>query len=425
MFKSGLWAKTFSLFLIAAKSFGFTGTEEVIETVVQECLEEERNSCLGKPMENLLRQTEKLNHGPMDHQSRLTLSQIFETYLVVTDGHFESIDDLNRRYRLLGEKIQTVELFSVSPPRLDYHPLEALSVNKVFRQLGPLFIDWEGLERAGEIIEDYQADTIPWSGPWLPNTKTTLFDSDLSVLAKIDRVLNGLGHLSHSRREERMLWDILGKDSWEGHCHAWALASIVTEEPLEMIDIEGEQVSPGEQKALLVKAFDRTPTKTFGHRYSGDYFSDGAYQDLRPEAFHQMIMSYLRDKKSAFIIDKFPGEEVWQHPIFRATIKMTEDIFEPDAVSVETNVWLAQPRENLDSRPTGIADQFVKTYYYRLFIDPIPSEGGNHRVLGGDWVSQSLEDHPDFVVVPSESKPVSSNADLNKHIKVIRNLFQF
>ena len=62
--------------------------------------------------------------------------------------------------------------------------------------------------------------------------------------------------------------------------------------------------TPEAPEALLTKVHELFPTRQLGVRYEGDVDTDGTYQDLRPEAFHELALHFLGDERRSLVLDR-------------------------------------------------------------------------------------------------------------------------
>lgn len=348
----------------------------------------------------------------------LTLNYLIEIYLTQTNGHTRTLLEIEAKYQDIRHrqaylpKIQGKSKYD--RPHLDYHPYELLQVLKTFRDFGSLNLYLDRIEANSDQFKTYQASQKPWSAYWYPFTDRSMVQGPKSTMSILDRI-GRLHNLEMNAQEnETDILNLLQGDHWEGLCHAWSLAAILTNEPKERLYIKGETLQIVDQKALRIKLYDRAKANIYGLRFLGD--GDGeTYQDLRPEAFHRIVDYFLAEREEAFVIDKTAGIEVWQHPVFRVDRKISRDPIERDAYRVQIHVWMIAPQQSPSNAITTLRDEIVKTYDYRLFIDPVANDDGSYRVIAGDWVSRSRKDHPDFVVSPHGVDVKSSNQTLNQH----------
>ena len=92
------------------------------------------------------------------------------------------------------------------------------------------------------------------------------------------------------------------------------MAAIRTPEPNKTKVIKGIEFSIADQKALLTFSHLKTNKDVFGIPYKGNADTDGTYQDIRPEAFHQIILTAVGKEGKAVIIDDVAGVQVWNKP---------------------------------------------------------------------------------------------------------------
>jgi len=219
-------------------------------------------------------------------------------------------------------------------------------------------------------------------------------------------------------------------ESWTGHCHGWAPASLLEAEPPEVVTIKlDEQVrflklkvknaasakkgiskNPAEAytvrkgnpdkalelhsadtKAMLTEIYTETRTHFWGNRYDGrnPNRTDPAYLDIKPNIMHQLLVQYIKEKNEGLVFDIDPGYMVWNQPVYKFESKWTEN---GGKLQVTTTVWYADDN-GVDPNFHGLIHK-NKTYTYTLKRD---SQG---NIVDGEWTGSSIDDHPDFVWHP-------------------------
>ncbi len=296
-----------------------------------------------------------------------------------------------------------------------YQAAELQAVVDVMHTLGDLYIDASPLNTNGEPVAEDYAVPMPWGGYWYPLSHDEMFGSRDAPLRKFDRVSGG------NAVEWEKSHQISTTESWEGLCGALSLASLLTKEPSRPVTYHGEDFSVSDQKALLMKAYELYPTKTFGVRYNGDQATDGARSDIRPEAFHRIAEAFLKEQKRPFIIDDTAGVEVWNKPVYRLRWRITKDDNVENAYIVKAWPWLVRQRFEVSEDLTSENDRYAPAAYeYRLYVDPAVRADGKRRVIAGEWLGASQENHPDYVVIPEvDGKPKSSNPGVNANLDLI------
>jgi hypothetical protein len=223
--------------------------------------------------------------------------------------------------------------------------------------------------------------------------------------------------------------------TWYGICHAWTPASILEPEPNCAIDYNGVTFQPMDIKALLSEVYDGANVGTVftGARYSGSdstaetdqygRYTDSSRRDLGPGFMHIAMTNILSRFNSSFILDVEGGSQVWNQPIYSyEVVTQTEmtptegaqqyfgkqsypfnDAAESLMYTETTIVWMVETLEDGGLVKNGEAAQYTSsdTYKYLLELD----SSGN--ILGGEWVGDSMSDHPDFLWFPT-SKPDTS-----------------
>jgi hypothetical protein len=122
------------------------------------------------------------------------------------------------------------------------------------------------------------------------------------------------------------------------------------------------------------------------------------------------MLAELFQNRRAFIIDKDPGPEVWNEPVYKAVTRVSRDAQARDVVHVRTVVFVASSHVNdLDYVGTQTTTREY-TYDLRGYWD----RSGRFIVLAGAWTGSSRWDHPDFVMLrPDNPKRQSLNKEID------------
>ncbi len=368
----------------------------------------------------------------LNHQREL-LSLLFNA-----NTSQEAFDALESKYEELATVLER-ELARLTRPEdpavdpvkteriaaLVYHEREVNAVTSVMDDFGALYIAESPLDAMGKPAYQEVQVPQPWAGYWYPFRGNDLFGNDSSPLRKLDRAMHASGSATTSAETERRHRDLFYADSWEGLCSAWAVAATVSPEPKRDLVAHGVTFSVSDQKALLTKAYERYPTKTYGVRYNGDAETDGTIQDLRPEAFHRLFLSLLGEKKLPFVIDDESGIEVWSKPVYRVRWSVSKDPEVPNAYYVKALPWMTRHRSDITTAPTTSADIAAPVYEYRLYVDPKISLDGKFKVIAGEWLGDSLDSHPDSVLIAAPGGDLKSgNEEINKGLSVIKEIIE-
>lgn len=352
------------------------------------------------------------------------LSEILEEKITQWEqqqaGHsFEGLT--NNTYELLYEidsQGQSKPDFSIA-----YHPLALQEVKKVFHDFGDLYIN-ETIDERGKIKSDQVIVPTPWSGYWYPFGDSALYDKENSPLVKFDQVMRKKNRESLAADHEKERNRGFHPDSWEGMCDAWSVASLMTKEPKEARSIEGVHFSIADLKALLTFSHMSFHKKVYGIQYRGDVDTDGTYQDLKPEAFHQIVVSVLGQEKRGLVVDDDAGVQVWNKPMYRYLWKIEKDPKISSAFLVKAYPWMIRHRSKETEDITSSRDILAPNYTYRLYVDKKDVRDNKFKVIAGEWTEGSYKDHPDTVSYPLRNGSVNShNAEFNKNIDLFKRIF--
>ncbi|OFZ71316.1 MAG: hypothetical protein A3K03_03810 [Bdellovibrionales bacterium RIFOXYD1_FULL_44_7] len=269
-----------------------------------------------------------------------------------------------------------------------WNPFETVPV--IYRDYGWLYLTeghWEN-----------EITPKPWSAWWYPLRDKSLFHSkttDLSPLQKYDSFVRAVYHTESeaTKFEEEKIFNAKAQQ-WEGHCHAWAIASILIPEPKETITKAEISFNVVDQKALIIKSYEEFSANYYGQRYRPS--SATAWSNIQPHFFHQFVMKELIEKGRPFVMNKVPGLEVWNVPVWKAVIDVKRDQNKPSVFHVATAlVTTAALNEPIEAE-TLIGTNEVNVYTYDLFtvLDP---KGGD-LVIAGNWTEISKDLHPSILI---------------------------
>ncbi|RLN26388.1 hypothetical protein BBI17_008016 [Phytophthora kernoviae] len=223
--------------------------------------------------------------------------------------------------------------------------------------------------------------------------------------------------------------------TWYGICHAWAPAALLEHEPKCDVEKNGVTFHVMDIKALLTDVYDGASISTVftGARFNGPdslasvdqygRYTNAARRDLGAGFFHIAVSNIMGKHQQSFIMDVAADSEVWNQPVWSYNVQTMEILdtteactkyFGTSSYPFNTEmVHLAYVKTTL----TWVVEAYVdgplvssskvgsyavsNDYEYVLELD------ANYAILGGEWVGDSKEDHPDFLWLATE-KPAAS-----------------
>ncbi|KAE9088468.1 hypothetical protein PF010_g19370 [Phytophthora fragariae] len=224
--------------------------------------------------------------------------------------------------------------------------------------------------------------------------------------------------------------------TWFGICHAWAPAAILEAEPTCAVERKGVKFEPYDIKALITLAYDgsKIPTIFTGSRFNGNdnapnntdeygRFFDDRRRDISPGYFHVAVTNIMGRFNHSFVVDITAGNEVWNQParsyeILRLSwttpTAAAKKYFNVDkypfndaatkiAVVTTRFSWIVESGVNGPLVATGIVDKYTTSADYEYILETDET----YQILGGEWLSGSKANHPDFLWLPA-SKPDNS-----------------
>lgn len=232
----------------------------------------------------------------------------------------------------------------------------------------------------------------PWSGYWWPmlDTNLNLYDQGEAMELYDRYMLNTRGTRTNAQAWERANHSTTdAANSWWGHCHAWAAASILTREPPANVTRGGVDFHTNATRGLVTSLY-YNPTFTWlsGTRNDGTDPNSAAFKDIHPAWMDWLLRYYVRYYKYPFIMDVNADSQVWNFPVF--AYSRTSAPAAGGGENVTTRVWFSNPKAGV----TG-TQYFSRVYTYTLKPGTL-----------GTWTGASYTDHPDFAWVPSGKRAV-------------------
>jgi hypothetical protein len=260
-----------------------------------------------------------------------------------------------------------------------------------------------------------EAKVKPWSSYWFPHSDPSLYEpiksGEPAPLQKYDQWAKKAKKTETTAAdyEKHSMENGPEADSWAGLCNAWSKASIMEKEPAfsKPVDVDGVKFSAFDLKALLIKTYDNTQGfKNYGHRFDGERGDD--FDDIYPDQFHRFLQAQLFERGKPFIMDRDPGIQVWNVPVFKAEVVIARDPSNANVMHVRTTVATAGTRDDTAFIGTW---QVNYEYFYDLYGMTMPD--GSFEVRSGAWTGASLDNHPDFVTeVPEKTVRQSDNPQI-------------
>ncbi|MEW6055208.1 MAG: hypothetical protein AB1540_01225 [Bdellovibrionota bacterium] len=278
-------------------------------------------------------------------------------------------------------------------------------------------------------VSSASVSPAPWAGYWWPYSTNGI----AGAAAKHD-LARGTGG-SQSWEVSNHGQGLAGVADWWGHCNGWAAAALLMPEPKGPKTINGVEFSISDRKALLSEVFMEVTGDFLGNRVNnpGDT-SSGAFRDIVPAQFYLMLTNVIGLQRRAFIMDRFTGVEVWNHPVvaYANSPVRSEDYLGVDPefpqvhrVNVTTQIWWVE--DNVDPNivtpafdPSNLGSAFKsRTLRYELWLDAAPQfDGAGNlaaagdvilandagRAVGGSWKNGALplvNSYPDYIWIPT------------------------
>ncbi len=294
---------------------------------------------------------------------------------------------------------------------------------------------------------------VPYVGSWFPQTQggTNVRIRGASPLEKYDAVFN-TGSSAKAAGWEIKNHTVSSTDSsagWAGHCNGYSAASTRHSEPQKEVTRGSTIFYPEDIKALLAEVhmgakfyflggnrcglIENAPLMPPGSRQ--DPLTMGDCDDVNPATFHISVANWIGIQKYPLVVDIHGKEQVWNYPHWKYSVQSR-----PVPTATEANSLIMGPNSGSTYKFNPAAKSFqsvaltmthtdafsaeimtakvdaakrykMVTYNYILELN----DAGN--IIGGEWLSTSQINHPDFVWValepmPGDGSSFSSNPNL-------------
>jgi hypothetical protein len=307
---------------------------------------------------------------------------------------------------------------------------------------------FDGTKNSGEVAPE----RVPYVGSWYPQNKggTNVRMRGSSALEKYDSVFNKDSTTKAADWERKNHTVGANDDSsgWAGHCNGFSAASSRHAEPSKQVIRGDVTFYPEDIKALLAEVYMGAKFYFLGGNRCGlindapltppgsrqDPLTMGSCDDVNPGTFHVAITNWIGIQKYPLIMDMSSKEQVWNYPQWKYTFD-SRTVSRSDANRIITGSSADEYKYNpaakqfrsvamtiyhsnafVDERLTNTISTEQrykpKVYYYILELNDVGD------IVGGEWVSESQRDHPDFMWVALEpmggdGTPYSANPNLD------------
>lgn len=326
----------------------------------------------------------------------------------------------------------------------------------------PYMTNWKELSKysSGEV----ESTRVPYTDSWYPEKTGGTNALSAEDQARSPRPLGALSRYDLAFNNGNSLavtWESQNHNdqqiSWFGHCNGFSVAASRHQNPTKsVVRPEGCQQNnpsscvtfePKHIRALLAEVYMSAKARFIsGQRCRADQITMnpenreppttmGECEDVNPGSFHIAMVNWIARQKQVLVFDYNRNQEVWNFPFYRYSYTLenggqrlsraqaiqetgragaADYVFNPNATSflkVRTIVTFAKvhavPKDTVEAPTEPVTEE----YLYLLELDD------QDNVLGGEWLSDSRLEHPDFVWMPFEPfKPDGSRKYGNPHV---------
>jgi hypothetical protein len=250
-------------------------------------------------------------------------------------------------------------------------------------------------------VEEARTQHDVWSGYWWPVAKKEIREP----LAKYDALTK------HKATQYEIAHYPTGDiPRWWGLCHAWSASSVLEDEPTRTIRVNQMRLTVGDQKGWLAVAHDADVSNFYGDRY-GDGKGSEDKLDLKPDDLWQLLRRYIKEQKTPLVFDLSADAEVWNYPCYAYKIEHKPVVADSKIHEGTISLWCAT--DAVPQNFTGLKIEFRK-YEFQVEMQ------GNNIVMGtGQWLGESVNDHPDFAWFPLVVRSSNPEIDYGKICKIL------
>lgn len=245
------------------------------------------------------------------------------------------------------------------------------------------------------------------------------YRDDLSPLEKYDKITNQSNAATIWEKQQATKFRGI---SWAGHCNGLAAASTMTHNPQKAVTFRGVTFSQQDIQGLLTEAW-QGGGQVIGGRCNKDARNlkrdaDGRFVDpdcrgLNPATFHLVLTNFLGRWRLPVIMDRSVDKPVWNYVAKSYEVSQQTERDATAAAGLFASAGGRRYPHNEDAvyfmeyhTKVWFGGLGERTYHYLL-------EGDRYgNIIGGEWLGDSINDHPDFVWRHTRPQPDNPYLDL-------------
>ena len=206
--------------------------------------------------------------------------------------------------------------------------------------------------------------------------------------------------------------------SWKGICNGWSMSAVQYNEPTpkEVRNADGVVIPFGSSdiKGLLsyyAQMESGVQVTYVGGQCTkmGALFGSDACKDMNPGALHVILANQLGLKKQAFMMDRDPGPQIWNQPVYGYTTEMLGSAPSKAAmgVLVKTTIYYT---DELDHSQWDAVNNTPKFTSNKMVVNYVLDLDASGKIVGGTYVNKS--DHPDLFWLPKSKVEITGDFNL-------------
>ncbi len=288
-------------------------------------------------------------------------------------------------------------------------------------------------------------ENLPYTGSYYPEYQQGFNSRQAGTnqhgsLDKYDQAFGQFGFQSAAS------WEIANNRrpvSWYGHCNGYGAASSRHKAPEQSVERNGVVFRPGDIKALLAEVYMSNNLLWLGGvRCESSVISNrnqrrdptrlAPCEDINPATFHLSLMNFIGRQKRPLIFDESAIDQVWNYPIASFATRIEEDNIsiatayqylrvnadtrsyrynnDPNVVLRRIKTTIHHTEATAQESDNSTTRLIPKTYDYILELRRV---GDDFEIIGGEWIFDSINNHPDFVWISYGPRAPNGSFDVS------------
>ena len=205
---------------------------------------------------------------------------------------------------------------------------------------------------------------------------------------------------------------------WKGLCDGWSMTAIQFAEPkaVEVTNADGVVIPFGSSDLKGLLAYYAQMISGMEKTYVGEqcsgigrFFHNSGCEDINPGALQVILANQIGIKKQAFVIDRDPGKQIWNQPVYgyKTEVRGSAESKAASGILVHTTLYYTDELPKSSMTPVLGTDNF---HFDTMEMDYVLDLDYSGRIVGGKYEKNS--EHPDLAWMPKGE--IKINGDFQK-----------